>query len=224
MNEQEQTDYKYLAFHDAMTGCKNRKALEEVAQKGDISKLTAISVTVCDLGKINASLGHRYGDLVLQAVGETLQSVYKHVYRLGGDEFLVLLEGARGEILTRMETEVRRRLALCEAEHANVLPMQVTFGYAYGTSGKNLYALMDEADGAYVNAQAEKQEEKPKADGEKENAIATSEHVLETAHVAYSWDVYEKSRKRRQNAMRLRKSIGVLVSLCLLCAMLVLWQ
>ncbi|WP_084154651.1 EAL domain-containing protein [Polycyclovorans algicola] len=90
-----------LAHHDALTGLPNRRWLEshllhaiELAQgRGD-----ALAVLFLDLDRfnlVNDSLGHSIGDLLLVAVAERLIGVLGAegtLGRLGGDEFLVLIE------------------------------------------------------------------------------------------------------------------------------------
>src|SRR3954468_2225898 len=83
---------------DPLTGLSNRKALrrrfDELSQAG-----TAIAVIVLDIDHfkaVNDTYGHQRGDVVLQAVAYELRKALREgelVFRLGGEEFLVLLAG-----------------------------------------------------------------------------------------------------------------------------------
>src|SRR3954453_3683206 len=83
---------------DPLTGLSNRKALrrrfDELSQAG-----TAIAVIVLDIDHfkaVNDTYAHQRGDVVLQAVAYELRKALREgelVYRLGGEEFLVLLPG-----------------------------------------------------------------------------------------------------------------------------------
>ncbi|MES9964787.1 MAG: PAS domain S-box protein [Candidatus Sedimenticola sp. 20ELBAFRAG] len=91
----------HLAHHDALTGLPNRllfnalleHTLERVERNGE---QVAVLFMDLDLFKnINDSFGHPIGDRLLQLVAERLMSVVRDedtVARVGGDEFILLLE------------------------------------------------------------------------------------------------------------------------------------
>ncbi|MFX3635955.1 MAG: diguanylate cyclase domain-containing protein [Candidatus Pristimantibacillus sp.] len=87
----------HLAFHDSLTGLKNRAAFDETletilaANKG----MTALLMIDLDNFKqVNDSLGHDKGDQLLQGVADIMRSVAGKsdiVFRLGGDEFVIVM-------------------------------------------------------------------------------------------------------------------------------------
>ena len=90
------------ARHDALTGLPNRLAFGEQLQAALITALPAgrsVGVVLLDLDRfkeINDTLGHHYGDKLLEMIGPRLQEVLRPddlVARLGGDEFVILLAG-----------------------------------------------------------------------------------------------------------------------------------
>lgn len=92
----------YLAYYDELTGLPNRRLLTEniVAKTWDDKAAEQFAVLWLDVDRfktINDSMGHSFGDRVLVEVAERLRQFKKDsedVFRLGGDEFTVLLNGA----------------------------------------------------------------------------------------------------------------------------------
>lgn len=93
---------KYLAYHDNLTGLPNRLLLYEqtdhaitLAKRSD----TMIAVMFLDLDgfkNINDTLGHTMGDRLLVDVSKRLKHTVREsdvVARIGGDEFIVMIEG-----------------------------------------------------------------------------------------------------------------------------------
>lgn len=94
------------ALHDSLTGLANRAlfedrldhARERVGRDGTI--LGLLFVDLDRFKAINESLGHSAGDRVLEEVADRLREAVRSadtVGRIGGDEFVVLLEEVRSE-------------------------------------------------------------------------------------------------------------------------------
>jgi len=92
----------HQAMHDDLTGLPNRACFydrAEQALKSDRRGGAHTAVLLFDLDRfkeINDTLGHRYGDRVLRAIGPRIAPLLRDsdtVARLGGDEFCVLLPG-----------------------------------------------------------------------------------------------------------------------------------
>ncbi|WP_394779408.1 diguanylate cyclase domain-containing protein [Undibacterium sp.] len=100
VKEQEQL-LSDLANMDALTALPNRYwmmnflplAMQRVADNG--SRLALLFVDLDDFKTVNDTMGHAAGDMLLQAAALRLKSLVRasdHVVRLGGDEFIVILE------------------------------------------------------------------------------------------------------------------------------------
>jgi diguanylate cyclase (GGDEF)-like protein len=84
-----------LSMCDQLTGLGNRHAVREYLHKLNAKK--SIGIVYCDvmgLKKINDSQGHQAGDALLMRAAKSLRCVFpeENLFRVGGDEFLVLCE------------------------------------------------------------------------------------------------------------------------------------
>jgi diguanylate cyclase (GGDEF)-like protein/PAS domain S-box-containing protein len=91
---------EFLAYNDSLTGLPNRRLLKDrlaqalAASKRHKEKLAILFLDLDRFKTINDSLGHSFGDLLLQEVARRIKLVMRDedtVARLGGDEFLMVL-------------------------------------------------------------------------------------------------------------------------------------
>jgi diguanylate cyclase (GGDEF)-like protein/PAS domain S-box-containing protein len=102
---QVQTQLKYDALHDTLTGLPNRNLLMErlelAIHRAKRLENYHFAVLFLDLDRfkvINDSLGHLAGDKLLITIAQKLQVTFREidlVARLGGDEFVILLEDVK---------------------------------------------------------------------------------------------------------------------------------
>ncbi len=95
-----QAENEYQALHDALTGLPNRtlfqlkliQAIDEA--RSNNGKLAVMLIDLDHFKEINDTLGHHFGDLLLQEIGPRLSNVLRDIdlmARLGGDEFGIVL-------------------------------------------------------------------------------------------------------------------------------------
>ncbi|MEG1825599.1 MAG: GGDEF domain-containing protein, partial [Cloacibacillus sp.] len=105
-------ELEYQSSHDALTGLFNRnKYTQDIAALAD-KKLESAGVVFCDVNGlkfINDTQGHDAGDDRIRAVSKILQTVFLNstIYRLGGDEFLVLCEDISKEQFNQLTDAAR---------------------------------------------------------------------------------------------------------------------
>lgn len=98
--------FKYRAFHDGLTGLPNRDFLDEKYLPGgsnlpnDDKSFTILLIDLDDFKDINDSKGHSFGDALLVSVSDVFKKSVRAndiVCRLGGDEFIIILDGCLNE-------------------------------------------------------------------------------------------------------------------------------
>lgn len=100
----------HAALTDPLTGLGNRRALEASIPRGDYA---LIAVDVDLFKRVNDEFGHAAGDRVLLEVARVLSRFVRErdaIYRLGGDEFLIVLPGASRQAAVRIADRVRATL------------------------------------------------------------------------------------------------------------------
>lgn len=95
----------HMAYHDPLTGLKNRKGFYECLESGIIrakrygGQVALLYIDIDRFKEVNDTLGHEAGDLVLQEITRRLVENLRQsdcVARIGGDEFAVVLDNDGG--------------------------------------------------------------------------------------------------------------------------------
>jgi diguanylate cyclase (GGDEF)-like protein len=93
----------FMAHHDALTALPNRNLLRVhideclTLMRHDGKSFALLCLDLDNFKSVNDTLGHRFGDLLLQAVADRLRGELREVdtiARLGGDEFAILQSDA----------------------------------------------------------------------------------------------------------------------------------
>lgn len=100
---------------DALTRLYNRHKYNEDIEKmskSDISHLTACYIDVNGLHELNNKLGHEKGDDLLCSVADALKKYFpdEYVYRIGGDEYVVLTSNLSKQSVEQIMVQVREEL------------------------------------------------------------------------------------------------------------------
>jgi diguanylate cyclase (GGDEF)-like protein len=111
-----EAEKEYQSLHDSLTDLPNRMLFMRVLEKAkDEAERTGgrIAVMIMDLDRfkeVNDTLGHHYGDVLLQQIGPRLHRVLRDddvMARLGGDEFGIVLPSLPDE---RVAVRIAERL------------------------------------------------------------------------------------------------------------------
>ncbi len=148
-----------LALFDPLTETLNRRGLEqllpdalaEAAHNG--APVFAALVDCDDFKRINDQFGHAAGDRVLQEVSARIRTTARtkdHVARVGGDEFLILLRGARSREAFTIAERVRQTVASQPIRvSTESVSMTVSLGvFAIPDGVRSVTELLESASGA----------------------------------------------------------------------------
>ena len=144
--------FRNMANTDSMTGVRNKHAYTENAQAIDrqiaSGELQELAVVVCDINGlkyVNDTQGHEAGDQLIKDACALICEQFRHgaVYRIGGDEFAVLLQGRGYNTMHETVAEMNRRVE--ENIHKN--DVVVAIGYAVlGPEDRQLRDVFERAD------------------------------------------------------------------------------
>jgi diguanylate cyclase (GGDEF)-like protein len=150
-------EHRGEAVIDALTGMLNRKALMnrvgELAQQSDVTG-EPVGMILGDLDRfkeVNDSEGHAAGDAALTDVAYLLRKqlrAFDLVYRIGGEEFLILVPGADTPECARISEELRQAIAAGTVGDGTQLT--ISFGVSASARGMGfdydrVFAAADEA-------------------------------------------------------------------------------
>ncbi|MBR8657389.1 GGDEF domain-containing protein [Achromobacter sp. Marseille-Q0513] len=150
------------AYHDPLTSLSNRLLFCELAARalaaGERSARPAalLALDLDHFKAVNDTQGHSSGDLVLKIAAERMSAALRAtdiVARFGGDEFVVLLDGADAD--TARDVARKLNQALAEPYPGILASVTASIGIAcFPRDGRHLEALLAQADGALYAAKA----------------------------------------------------------------------
>ena len=163
---QSETILRDLAHHDPLTGLANRALLDDRLQQAirrGQRKAQGFALLLVDLDgfkPVNDAYGHAVGDELLKGLAARLSGAVRGtdaVARIGGDEFVVLLEEGGGDDLLARALGVGEKIVAALGQPLDIGPHVVTVGASVGIAcwpgdGEDPQALLRAADRAMYAA------------------------------------------------------------------------
>ncbi|MBO4609863.1 MAG: sensor domain-containing diguanylate cyclase [Lachnospiraceae bacterium] len=141
-----------LSNTDRLTDCFNRRAYEdklsELSNFGISKDFVYIAVDINGLKKVNDTLGHQAGDEMICGAATLLKNCYKeygNVYRIGGDEFAVMIQCDEEKLEERKNT-LTRSMIKWKGKYVQQLAMSLGYASFRETPNKSIYELAKLAD------------------------------------------------------------------------------
>ncbi|MET1255241.1 EAL domain-containing protein [Aliikangiella maris] len=189
-------EFRKLANYDSLTGLPNRACLNDRLNliiektKRDNGRFALLLVDIDNFKRINDSLGHKVGDILLKQVGARLVSCNKDgdtVARVGGDEFIIVIEEVKSSALVATFVE----LLLNELNQPIfVKGQQLKLSYSIGITLAPDDAII--GDRLIRNA---------------DTAMNEAKKLVNNSYSFYSIEFNERARKRLELENALRKAI-----------------
>ena len=109
---------RVIANRDALTNVQNKRAYDLKAEqldeqiKNGKAAFGIVMIDLNDLKKTNDTFGHEKGDISIKTLCRILIRIFENspIYRIGGDEFTVILEGQDYEQVNKLLRSLRERL------------------------------------------------------------------------------------------------------------------
>lgn len=130
--QQYQWELERAAYMDMLTGLGNRTAFShELLFYEQKEKAACVVADVNNLKLCNDRYGHKEGDRIIVDAAECMNRAFEKIgkcYRLGGDEFCVLIEeGEKEQLIAAL---IRLEELIAEKNKNRVMPLSLACGYA----------------------------------------------------------------------------------------------
>ncbi len=144
--------FKKISLIDNLTDTKNRYSYEDIVKQYKVEHPGFIGIIFADINglkQVNDNLGHSFGDELIINCANLLKSVFGGmVYRIGGDEFVILFDkGVKREFLEKIE-KLQQKLK----ENTKI---NLSYGSTISKSCSDLGEKLEEADQAMYKAKRE---------------------------------------------------------------------
>lgn len=131
---QQAEGFKNMAFHDQLTGMFNRHAFAQhtTDQKFNPSGCTLVMLDLNNLKKCNDTYGHDVGDRYITLGAKVIQDTfgeYGNVYRMGGDEFCVLMQNTNIAVVESACAALQHSTDVFNSTAEEEFQMKIACGY-----------------------------------------------------------------------------------------------
>lgn len=155
VNQEQAERLSYEASHDKLTGLNNRNSFDLVMEGMKNKDYALMLIDVDRFKLVNDNRGHAIGDQALIEVGRVLKHSFRdkdYVFRIGGDEFAVIIQNVDNKLKEMITAKVDRINRQLENEVDENLRTSVSVGVTFCGEKSNYETLFHEADMALYQA------------------------------------------------------------------------
>ncbi len=154
-NQEQSVRLAYEASHDKLTGLSNRSSFDLMMDNAAFQDCALLLIDVDHFKNINDSKGHHQGDKALQSIGQIIRKSFRdgdYVFRIGGDEFAVILQHVSSELKGVIENKVALINKKLEKLADEDIKTTISAGVTFGTGNDTPEVLYCQADRALYQA------------------------------------------------------------------------
>ncbi len=136
-------ELEYIASVDPLTGLYNRSKYAQVINQLIADKVDSVGIVYLDINglkQVNDTYGHEYGDKLILKTVEMMRTFFsQHLFRTGGDEFVILSVN-----IDRSEFE--KKLSMLRTMSEDRTDLTLSIGSAFCTDTSEIYQQIAYAD------------------------------------------------------------------------------
>ena len=168
--KKKEEEIAFIAYHDTLTGLPNRKSfymrledvLSQFRRRSDHASWALLFLDLDRFKIINDTLGHDVGDELLKAVARRIRRCLRKtddIFRLGGDEFTVILSSlSQGIDVAKVAEKIREKVSTPVVIKTHELQIWISIGISvYPNDGMDVETLVKNADMALYAAKEGKE-------------------------------------------------------------------
>lgn len=161
MLEKSDKELEYLAYHDPVTGVFNKASMKKyINELISLKKCNEFAIMIVDIDNfkyINDTMGHSFGDQILSEFGSRLGNLAgkgSTIYRLGGDGFVIVIEGYKDKALVeKLAVKILKDFRIPFDIKGSRVFMTISMGVSvYPEHGDSMDELLKNADIALYKA------------------------------------------------------------------------
>ena len=149
-NEHVKEKLIYEAEHDKLTGLYNRTGYDTLYRRMKLNRTIYILLDVDKFKEVNDTYGHEMGDKVLVRTANVLNKYFNdddaYVFRIGGDEFAILVENAGLEMNDEVINRCKKMDKELSQNKGNIPGTSLSIGVAHGDENDTTDTLFRKAD------------------------------------------------------------------------------
>lgn len=140
-----------LVYKDELTKASNRYSLEKMVKLMELQNLSLVSLDLNNLKYYNDNYGHSCGDRLIKDASELIADTFHNVYRIGGDEFVVLLVDKTKIDLINLKEKLNNNIIKYN-ENSSDIKLEIACGFSSYQDGDISYEdILERADEEMYN-------------------------------------------------------------------------